>query len=131
MKIMQEELFGPILPVLPYDTVDDALAFVNARPRPLALYLFTYDKTLQERVTLRTHSGSMAINEALLQVGIDDLPFGGIGPSGMGQYHGPEGFQTFSKAKSVFTKGRLNSMKLLYPPYGKSLQKWILNWLLR
>jgi coniferyl-aldehyde dehydrogenase len=131
MKVMQEELFGPILPVLPYDSMDEALAFVTARPRPLALYLFTYDKTLQERVTLRTHAGSMAINEALLQVGIDDLPFGGIGPSGMGQYHGPEGFQTFSKAKSVFTKGRLNSMKLLYPPYGKALQQWILNWLLR
>jgi coniferyl-aldehyde dehydrogenase len=131
MTIMQEELFGPILPVLPYDGLDAALAYVSARPRPLALYLFTYDKALQERVALRTHAGSMAIKEALLQVGIDDLPFGGIGPSGMGQYHGHEGFLTFSKAKSVLTKGRLNSMKLLYPPYGQAVQTWILQWLIR
>jgi coniferyl-aldehyde dehydrogenase len=131
MTIMQEELFGPILPVLPYDSIDEALAYVTARPRPLALYLFTHDKALQERVTLRTHAGSMAINEAVLQVGIDDLPFGGIGPSGMGQYHGHEGFLTFSKAKSVLAKGRLNSMRLLYPPYGKPLQQWILKWLIR
>jgi coniferyl-aldehyde dehydrogenase len=131
MKIMQEELFGPILPIIPYDTIDEALAFVRARPRPLALYLFTYDRALQERVSLQTHAGSMAINEALIQVGIDDLPFGGIGPSGMGQYHGPEGFLTFSKAKSVLTKGRLNSMKMLYPPYGGAIQQWILKVLLR
>ena len=131
MTIMQEELFGPILPVLPYDGLDAALAYVSARPRPLALYLFTYDKALQERVALRTHAGSMAIKEALLQVGIDDLPFGGIGPSGMGQYHGHEGFLTFSKAKSVLTKGLLNSMKLLYPPYGQAVQTWILKWLIR
>jgi coniferyl-aldehyde dehydrogenase len=131
MKIMQEELFGPILPIIPYDSIDEALAFVRARPRPLALYLFTYDRALQERVSLQTHAGSMAINEALIQVGIDDLPFGGIGPSGMGQYHGPEGFLTFSKAKPVLTKGRLNSMKLLYPPYGRAIQQWILKVLLR
>lgn len=131
MKLMQEELFGPVLPVLPYDSVDEALAFIAARPRPLALYLFTYDKALQERVTARTHAGSMAINEALLQVAIDDLPFGGIGPSGMGQYHGREGFLTFSKAKPVLRKGRLNSAKFLYPPYGNAIQRWILKLLIR
>ncbi|MBM4201801.1 MAG: coniferyl aldehyde dehydrogenase [Gammaproteobacteria bacterium] len=131
MTIMQEELFGPILPVIPYDSMDGALAFVSARPRPLALYLFTYDRALQQRVKMHTHAGSMAINEALIQVGIDDLPFGGIGPSGMGHYHSHEGFLTFSKAKSVLTKRRLNSMKLLYPPYGRAIQKWILNWLIR
>ena len=131
MVIMQEELFGPILPVLPYDSVDQALAYVCARPRPLALYLFSYDKALQERVMTQTHAGSMAINEALIQVGIDDLPFGGIGPSGMGQYHGQEGFLTLSKAKSVLIKGRLNSMKFMYPPYGQAIQQWILKFLVR
>ena len=131
MAIMREELFGPILPVLPYDSMDAALAYVAARPRPLALYLFTYDKALQERVTARTHAGSMAINEALLQVAIDDLPFGGIGASGMGHYHGREGFLTFSKAKPVFSKERLNSMKWMYPPYGKPIQQWLLKWLVR
>lgn len=79
----------------------------------------------------RTHAGSMAINEALLQVGIDDLPFGGIGPSGMGQYHGHEGFLTMSKAKSVLIKQRLNSMKFMYPPYGRAIQQWILKFLIR
>ena len=131
MKIMQEELFGPILPILPYDSLEDALAFIASRPRPLALYLFTYDKALQERVMTRTHAGSMAINEAVIQVGIDDLPFGGIGPSGMGQYHGHEGFLTMSKAKSVLIKQRLNSMKFMYPPYGRKIQKWILGFLIR
>jgi len=85
MTVMREELFGPILPVIPYDSMEEALEFVRRRPRPLALYLFSYDKSLQERVMARTHAGSMAINEVMLQVGIDDLPFGGIGPSGMGQ----------------------------------------------
>ena len=131
MKIMQEELFGPILPVLAYDSLDEALAFVTRRPRPLALYLFSYDKALQERVMTQTHAGSMAINEALLQVGVDDLPFGGIGPSGMGEYHGHEGFLTMSKAKSVLIKGRLNSTKFMYPPYGRAIQQWILRLLIR
>jgi coniferyl-aldehyde dehydrogenase len=131
MKLMQEELFGPILPVIPYDATDEALAFVSARPRPLALYLFTYDKALQERVMTRTHAGSMAINEALLQAAIDDMPFGGIGPSGMGQYHGREGFLTMSKAKSVLIKSRMNSMKAMYPPYGTPIQKWLFKWLIR
>ena len=131
MKIMQEELFGPILPVLPYDSIEEALAFVANRPRPLALYLFTYDRALQERVMTQTHAGSMAINEAVIQVGIDDLPFGGIGPSGMGQYHGHEGFLTMSKAKSVLIKQRLNSMKFMYPPYGRAIQQWILKFLIR
>ncbi len=131
MKIMQEELFGPILPLLPYDNIDEALAYVNRLPRPLALYLFTYDKALQERVTYHTHAGSMCINEALLQVAIDDLPFGGIGPSGMGHYHGHEGFLTMSKAKAILSKGRFNSMKFIYPPYGGLVQKWLSRWLTR
>lgn len=131
MKIMQEEIFGPILPVLPYDSLDEALAFITGRPRPLALYLFTHDRSLQERVMARTHAGSMAINEALLQAGIDDLPFGGIGSSGMGQYHGHEGFLTLSKAKPVMSKGRLNSMRFIYPPYGGAIQRWIFRFFIR
>ncbi len=131
MTIMQEELFGPILPVVPYDTIEEALAYIAQRPRPLALYLFTYDRALQERVMTRTHAGSMAINEAVLQVGIDDLPFGGIGPSGMGQYHGHEGFLTMSKAKSVLIKNRWNSMRFMYPPYGRAAPQWLLKWLIR
>ncbi|GAB6048065.1 coniferyl aldehyde dehydrogenase [Methyloparacoccus murrellii] len=131
MTIMQEELFGPILPVIPYDALDDALDFVSHRPRPLALYLFTYDRALQERVMTRTHAGSMAINEAVLQVGIDDLPFGGIGPSGMGHYHAHEGFLTMSKAKPVLIKSRLNGMRFIYPPYSRAIPQWLLRWLLR
>lgn len=130
MTVMREELFGPILPVIPYDSMEEALEFVRRRPRPLALYLFSYDKSLQQRVMARTHAGSMAINEAMLQVGIDDLPFGGVGPSGMGQYHAHEGFLTMSKAKPVLIKGRLNSMKLMYPPYGRGLQAKLFKWLL-
>ena len=131
MKIMQHELFGPILPLIPYDNIETALAYVNQHPRPLALYLFTYDRALQQHVSSHTHAGSMCINEALLQVGVDDLPFGGIGASGMGQYHGHEGFLTLSKAKSIMRKGRLNSMKAVYPPYGGIIQKWLLKWLAR
>ena len=131
MTIMQEELFGPILPVVCYDSIEEALSYVNQRPRPLALYLFTYDTALRDHVTDNTHSGSMCINEAVLQVAVDDMPFGGIGPSGMGHYHGHEGFLTMSKAKSILSKGRLNSMQFMYPPYGGTIQKWMLKWLTR
>jgi len=131
MTIMQKELFGPILPVVPYDSMEEALDYVNRRPRPLSLYLYTYDRALQEHVTTHTHSGTMCINDALIQVAVDDLPFGGIGQSGMGHYHGREGFLTMSKAKSVMRKGRLNSMRFMYPPYGGIIQKWIMKWLMR
>jgi len=131
MKITQHELFGPILPLIPYDNIEAALAYVNRNLRPLSLYLFSYDRDLQQHVSSHTHAGSMCINEALLQVGVDDLPFGGIGASGMGQYHGREGFLVLSKAKGVMRKGRLNSMKPVYPPYGGIIQKWLLKWLTR
>lgn len=101
MRLMQEEIFGPILPVIGYRTVEEALAFVNARPRSLALYLMSNDTLLQRRVIEQTHSGGVAINDTLLQVAAEDAPFGGIGESGIGQYHGEEGFRTFSKAKTV------------------------------
>ncbi|MBD8096579.1 coniferyl aldehyde dehydrogenase [Pseudomonas fluorescens] len=125
MTVMQDEIFGPLLPIVPYRGIDQAFAYINQRPRPLALYYFGYNKSEQNRVLHETHSGGVCLNDTLLQVAQDDLPFGGIGPSGMGHYHGHEGFLTFSKAKGVLVKQRLNAAKLIYPPYGKSIQKLI------
>lgn len=125
MRVMQDEIFGPLLPIAPYDDLEQALAYVNARPRPLALYYFGYDKAEQQTVLERTHSGGVCLNDTLLHVAQDDLPFGGVGPSGMGHYHGHEGFLTFSKAKGVFIKQRFNASRLIYPPYGKALQKLV------
>ncbi|MBK5537752.1 coniferyl aldehyde dehydrogenase [Pseudomonas sp. TH05] len=125
MTVMQDEIFGPILPIVPYQTLDQAFAYINQRPRPLALYYFGYNKAEQNRVLEHTHSGGVCLNDTLLHVAQDDLPFGGIGPSGMGHYHGHEGFLTFSKAKGVLIKQRLNAARLIYPPYGKSIQKLI------
>ncbi|WP_301151335.1 coniferyl aldehyde dehydrogenase [Metapseudomonas otitidis] len=125
MKLMQDEIFGPLLPVVPYDRLDEALAYVNQRPRPLALYYFGYDKREQQHVLEQTHSGGVCLNDTLLHVAQDDMPFGGIGPSGMGHYHGHEGFLTFSKAKAVFAKQRFNAARMIYPPYGKAIQKLV------
>ncbi|AGZ33103.1 MAG: coniferyl aldehyde dehydrogenase [Pseudomonas sp.] len=125
MIVMQDEIFGPLLPVVPYDTLDDALSYINQRPRPLSLYYFGYERSEQEHVLRHSHSGGVCLNDTLLHVAQDDLPFGGIGPSGMGHYHGLEGFQTFSKAKAVLAKQRLNTARLIYPPYGKAVQRLI------
>ncbi|MFS2125080.1 coniferyl aldehyde dehydrogenase [Pseudomonas sp. Pseusp97] len=125
MKIMQEEIFGPLLPVIPYQNLDQALSYINERDRPLALYFFGYDKREQDHVLAQTHSGGVCLNDTLLHVAQDDMPFGGVGPSGMGHYHGHEGFLTFSKAKGVFSKPRFNAARVIYPPYGKSLQKLV------
>ncbi|SMF99094.1 coniferyl aldehyde dehydrogenase [Burkholderia singularis] len=118
-KLMQEEIFGPLLPLVPYDTLDEAIAYVNARPRPLALYLFDDDRATIERVMRDTISGGVTINDTLAHIACGTLPFGGVGPSGMGSYHGYEGFVTFSKMKPVFTQSRLNTRGLIAPPYGK------------
>ncbi|KPX27886.1 Aldehyde dehydrogenase [Pseudomonas syringae pv. delphinii] len=125
MLVMQDEIFGPLLPVVPYDRIEDAYAYINQRPRPLALYYFGYDKAEQRQVLERTHSGGVSINDTLMHAAQDDLPFGGVGPSGMGNYHGREGFLTFSQAKAVFTKQRVNAARLIYPPYGKAIQRLI------
>lgn len=101
MLLMQEEIFGPILPIIGYRHLNEVFAFINARPRPLALYLMSNDKILQHQAIEQTHSGGVVVNDTLLHVAAEDAPFGGIGESGIGQYHGEEGFRTFSKAKTV------------------------------
>jgi acyl-CoA reductase-like NAD-dependent aldehyde dehydrogenase len=125
LRIMQDEIFGPLLPVLPYRDLDEAIAYVNARPRPLALYYFDRDRSNITRVLDHTIAGGVTINDTLLHIAQDDLPFGGVGPSGMGCYHGFEGFQTFSARKSVFRQSRLNGMGLFKPPYGKLFERLI------
>lgn len=125
MLLMQEEIFGPVLPIVTYSNIDEALNYINERPRPLALYYFGYDKDAQAYVMDNTHSGGMCINDTLMHVAQDDMPFGGVGTSGMGHYHGEEGFRTFSNARGVFAKQRLNSGKMVYPPHGTSLHKMI------
>ncbi len=129
--VWQQEIFGPVLPILPYDDIQQALAFIQQRPRPLALYLFSHNTTLQQQVLQQTHAGGVCLNETLLHVGQEDLPFGGIGPSGMGHYHGREGFLTFSHAKAVHQKGRLNSTLLAYPQHRAKLLDKVMKFLLR
>lgn len=122
MEVMREEIFGPLLPIVPYDSLDEALQFVNARPRPLALYYFDTNRGRIDHVLQQTHAGGVAINDTLLHVAQDDMPFGGIGPSGMGAYHGREGFLTFSHAKSVFHQRRVRFTQLFNPPYGRGVR---------
>jgi acyl-CoA reductase-like NAD-dependent aldehyde dehydrogenase len=117
MAIMQNEIFGPLLPVVGYDNLDDAIAYVNRRPRPLALYYFDNDAGRIEKVLRETVSGGAAINETVLHFAQENLPFGGIGPSGMGAYHGRDGFRTFSHARGTFLQSRLTVTSLLTPPY--------------
>ncbi|MFM5558799.1 coniferyl aldehyde dehydrogenase [Aeromonas rivipollensis] len=130
-QLMQQEIFGPLLPLVPYDSIDEALAYIAARPRPLACYLMSLDPVLQSRLIRETHAGGMAINECLFQVAADDAPFGGIGPSGMGHYHGHEGFLTFSKAKTVLRRGRFSAGTLIHPPYRRWYQRLMMALFLR
>ncbi len=122
MSVMQEEIFGPILPIVAYDSLEDAIRYVNERPRPLALYYFDRDARRVDRVLNGTVAGGTTINDTILQVGQDDLPFGGIGPSGMGAYHGREGFETFSHKRGVLHQSRLNAAGILSPPYGRAVE---------
>jgi coniferyl-aldehyde dehydrogenase len=119
MRIMREEIFGPVLPIKTWSALDDALAYVNARPHPLALYYFGYDRRRIDRVIAGTMSGSMAINDTVVQKAPPALPFGGVGNSGTGQYNGKFGFLTFSKQKAVFFQSRWSSLGMLRPPYAK------------
>jgi acyl-CoA reductase-like NAD-dependent aldehyde dehydrogenase len=129
-RLMREEIFGPILPVVPYERLDDALAYVNERPRPLALYYFDRDAPRIERVLTGTVAGGVTINDTILHIAQERLPFGGVGPSGMGRYHGREGFETFSSRKAVFRQSRLNTIGLFKPPYGRRFER-LLDFLLR
>jgi len=115
--IMQEEIFGPILPVLAYNTLSEAIALINARPKPLALYCFSRDRRMQEQVLRETSSGGVCINDTLMQFGVPALPFGGVGASGMGRYHGKYSFDTFSHYKSILRRPFWLDLKLRYAPY--------------
>ena len=118
MRIMQEEIFGPLMPVIPYDSMDEVINYINRHERPLALYLYSNDRNLQQRIIYNTLSGGMCINDNVFHVAQHDMPFGGIGNSGMGQYHGREGFNEFSKLRPVFHQTRFSRIPLLAPPYG-------------
>lgn len=130
-KIWHEEIFGPLLPLKTYQHIDEAFEFIRSQPRPLAFYLFTHDKALTQKALKIVHAGGVCINDTLVHVGQDDLPFGGIGPSGMGHYHGHEGFLTFSHAKAVHKKGRFSSGIFAYPHLRPKLLDKMLNWLLK
>lgn len=131
MRILKEELFGPVLPVVAYGTVDDAIDYIQAGERPLALYLFTHDANEHDYVLKQTHSGGVTLNDWGWHVVNHDAPFGGIGNSGMGTYHGEEGFRELSHAKTVFARHRFFPTQLFYPPYGTWVQKLALRFFLK
>ena len=123
MKIMQEEIFGPLLPIVASETLEDSIDYVQKQERPLALYWFGQDKAKRERVLTQTISGGVSINETAWHVVQEDIPFGGVGPSGMGAYHGEAGFAAFSHMKGVYLQSRFSQGKKLFPPYGPKTQK--------
>lgn len=130
IALMREEIFGPVLPVVPYTNIDEAIAYVNARPRPLALYLFERDRVRMRRVLGACLAGGVCVNDTVLHFVQSRLPFGGVGWSGMGAYHGHAGFLTFSKQMPVFHQARWSSFALLRPPYGKRAD-WLARFLTR
>ncbi|MFT3731625.1 MAG: aldehyde dehydrogenase family protein [Hyphomicrobium sp.] len=119
MGLLSEEIFGPILPVVPYEGIESAISYVNSAPRHLALYYFGRNNEDRQKVLERTTSGNVTINDTMLHFAQDDLPFGGVGPSGMGAYHGIEGFKSLSHAKGIFEQSNLNFGWTLHPPYGR------------
>jgi aldehyde dehydrogenase (NAD+) len=123
--VMADEIFGPILPVLKVKDIGHAISFVNARPKPLALYLFSRDERAQYRVLEETSSGGVTINHTLLHVAVPSLPFGGVGASGLGSYHGKASFETFSHRKSVLKKPTWFDPWFFYPPYNESKRRWM------
>jgi len=125
MKAMQEEIFGPVLPVKTYGHIDEAIDYVNEHDRPLGLYYFGQDSDEREKVLTKTISGGVTVNDVIFHVSMEDLPFGGVGPSGMGSYHGVEGFREFSHARSFYTQPKIDVAKLggFKPPYGPATEK--------
>ncbi len=128
--VMREEIFGPVLPILGYGSLDEAIDFINARDRPLALYQFEADRGRIERLLARCVAGGVTVNDTLMHNAVSNLPFGGVGHSGMGHYHGREGFLTFSKAMPVFHQARIGSFDLFKPPY-RGLADWLTRFLSR
>jgi coniferyl-aldehyde dehydrogenase len=129
MLIASEEIFGPVLPVIEYKTIDEAIEFVNARPRPLALYYFDHDRKRIDQVLASTASGTAAVNDVVLQIAQNSLPFGGVGASGMGRYRGVHGFETFSNRRAVFEQSRLTVSDYTHPPYRRL--KRAIEWVVR
>lgn len=127
MKVMQEEIFGPVLPVKTYRTVDDAIAYVNKGDRPLGLYYFGADEAEREKVLSATTSGGVTVNDVIFHVAQEELPFGGVGPSGMGSYHGHDGFREFSHRKAIYTqiKKDIGPLQAMRPPYGAAIRKYL------
>lgn len=127
LKVLQEEIFGPLLPIRTYREFGETIDYINSKPRPLAAYYFGTDAAEQQAAETRTTSGGMCINDVIMHIMQEDLPFGGVGPSGMGSYHGLEGFRTFSHAKSIYRQTNMNIGKLsgILPPYGKATEKSI------
>jgi aldehyde dehydrogenase (NAD+) len=123
--LMTEEIFGPILPIVAIDSVEEAIAFVNERPKPLALYVYSKSKEIADRVLARTSSGGACINHSVVHILPDSLPFGGVGPSGTGAYHGKAGFDAFSHRRSVLRKSTRPDPGIVYPPYGKVASRLI------
>lgn len=131
MLIEQDEIFGPLLIIKAYDSLEDAINYVNDRERPLALYYFDYNHERARYVSEHTHSGGLCINDTVSHVAADDIPFGGVGPSGMGHYHGREGFITFSKAKGVVEKGKFNAARFVFPPWNRAIHNFMFKSLLK
>lgn len=131
MLIMQDEIFGPLLPIISYKNVSEAIGYINRGDRPLALYIMSFDDKTQQHILQQTHSGGVCINDTVFHVAADDAPFGGIGPSGMGHYHGKEGFLTFSHAKTVLNSGKINTGVFVHPPYGGLIQRLLMKFFLR
>jgi coniferyl-aldehyde dehydrogenase len=127
MQIMKDEIFGPLLPVKTYGRIEEAIGYVNDHARPLGLYYFGNDSAEQSQVLSRTTSGGVSVNDVVMHVSMEDLPFGGVGPSGMGAYHGIDGFRTFSHAKAVFQQAKMDITAMTRPPYGEKIQK-LLDW---
>ena len=125
MSVMQEEIFGPVLPVRTYTSIEDTVSEINARPRPLALYYFGDDSAESEALLSRTHSGGVTINDVIFHVTQDDLPFGGVGPSGMGAYHGHRGFIEFSHEKAIYRQTASEILAMMRPPYGATFKKQV------
>ena len=130
MRVMKEEIFGPLLPIVPYDRVEDALAYINRHDRPLALYWFGTNPAVRDQVLAGTIAGGVSINDTLIHIAQEELPFGGVGASGQGHYHGEYGFRQFSKEKPIFMQSRFSGGGIIRPPYKPSIER-VLTWISR